>query len=883
MDAAPTDLQPFPLRRFINYGDYRCYYAYGNTPAEDFLENITEIETPTVLLLGCGDVRSCFYTLWKNFDPQHKRHFNGVHFVLNDCSAAVLARNILFLYLCLQMPSKKEDEKRWVASMWSIWYCHELLPEHELVLRDALTNLLRWSGNLQSWSEMTTNPLNKIVRFASTSTLHQIRYYWEAWYDRKTDPASVKALRTIRKAELMRKLKEGTDCVSNRIANTSLGHLGQTFSSRMLKAMKKEIESYLDSGNAFAESVLGLPAATEKPVINPTLFERSDGRYTLHYLSEPYNCFFQTVVFSPKKLMKMGTPRSVLNQLIVDDQKFESQLTLSNSVQQFAIWLSSTAAILAHASSHQDCPHVSFTFQCCDALEFCQFLRHNAHDFTTCTGFEPVFDLVHSSNLIDHLSPPNLVLSVVPLLRENGYLLTTTMLYKTVAHTAEAYLQACFGFESKLLPLICGIRCVGHEGQYASQVSPQPISCSFGNTRAATLSSKLLIWQRVSAQPLRLASLDSGSAVAIVRALISSISVATESFFVSSVGLRTTQFLNIGTVIQLLLCFVTQLASDVGITDYHFWEPLCATLRDSTDLKPFVVSLQTQALLHGMHLHLTVSRHNCPLCTKKLRSGAISQFSIAFEVPPFVKGTCTPSFVLFLHRASYICNMPQMLLLPSSGNDIHIIDCLAGSESEGKLKLDFFVPLSFAEDGYHITAAAFMLVMGMNIPTMVMQGKLADFRVPKVTYYFQQVQTKLAATESAFGKVIQHSGDGDRFESVVSLSDATVSALEKQNIDLRRITDSEIVVICGSQIIRIAYPYPIQYNSTSSKLSHRRKVVMLEVQRKVHQSFEEKPLFVANPDNKLSLPPVSICLQLCSTFCSMQFSEKDHYNMIIII
>ena len=864
MDVASTDLHPFPVSRYIYYGQFRYYYAYGNTPAEDFLENITEAKVPAVLLLGCGDMRSCFYTLWKNFDPQHKRPFSGIHFVLNDYSAAVLARNILFLYLCLQMPSRKDDLKKWVAALWSIWYCHELLPEHELVLKDALTNLLRWSNNHQSSSEITTSALSKIVHFASASTLHQIRYYWEAWYNGKIGPGSVQELRAMRK-DL--KMSRRTDSTSFEISSTSLGLLGEKFSLRMLEAMDKEIQSYFDSGNAFAESVLDLTTTTGETVINPTLFERSDGQYTLHYISEPYNNFFQTVVFSPKELKNMGTHKSLRNQLIVDDKAFETHLTLSNSVQQFWIVLSSAAAILAHASSHQT-PQMSFTFQCCDALEFCQFLQHSTHEFASYTGFKPMFDLVHSSNLIDHLSPPNLVLSVVPILKENGYLLSTSLVYKNVAHTAEGYLQVCFGFESQLLPLICGIRCVGHEGKYASSVSPQPTSCNIGSVCLTTLSSKLLIWQRVSTLPLKLASLGSDSAVAILRALSSSISVAMQSFFSCSVGLRTTLHLSTQTAIQLLQRFVAQLSSDVAFTDYCFWEPLCATLRDREVIKPFILSLQTQALLHGVHLHLTVTKHNCPLCMKKPVSDAISQFSITLEEVVFG----TPSFVVFLHRSSYI-DLQQVLL--SRGQDTHMIDCLAGSEIGGKLRLDFFAPQSFAEDSYQITACSFVLAQEVNIPTVVMHGKLADFKAPKITYQFQQLQSTLAAMESSFGKVIQHSGDGDQFESVVSLSDTTVSALEKQNLDIQRISDSEIKVSCGSHTIQISYPHPIYYNSTSIKLSRKKKMVTVQVPRKVHQYFEEMPLFVANPDNKLSLPPVSISYELSISFCGMQFTKKD--------
>ena len=59
--------KPFPVSRFTYYGDFRYYYAYGNTPAEDFLRNTTVLKEPNILLLGCGDMRSCFYTLWKNF------------------------------------------------------------------------------------------------------------------------------------------------------------------------------------------------------------------------------------------------------------------------------------------------------------------------------------------------------------------------------------------------------------------------------------------------------------------------------------------------------------------------------------------------------------------------------------------------------------------------------------------------------------------------------------------------------------------------------------------------------------------------------------------------------------------------------------------------
>ena len=61
---------PFPLPRYCYFEGFRAYYPFGNTPAEDLLENCANISHASVLCLGCGDLRSLFYTLWKNFD-QH--------------------------------------------------------------------------------------------------------------------------------------------------------------------------------------------------------------------------------------------------------------------------------------------------------------------------------------------------------------------------------------------------------------------------------------------------------------------------------------------------------------------------------------------------------------------------------------------------------------------------------------------------------------------------------------------------------------------------------------------------------------------------------------------------------------------------------------------
>ena len=158
---APT----FPLAQFCYFGFYRVYHPFGNIPAEDLLKNCADILQPSILVLGSGDLRSCFYTLRKNFDSSIStapKKFDGVLFTLNDCSAAILARNIVFLHLCLQLPDDHAEKKNWLCAMWAIWYCHELYPRHLNILDASLKTLLIFSESTERWCR-EDNPLNRPV------------------------------------------------------------------------------------------------------------------------------------------------------------------------------------------------------------------------------------------------------------------------------------------------------------------------------------------------------------------------------------------------------------------------------------------------------------------------------------------------------------------------------------------------------------------------------------------------------------------------------------------------------------------------------------------------------------------------------------------------
>ena len=84
-------LPAFPAARCIPYCYCdETYYPYGNSPMADFLcyydwkETGSEQVNPSILSLGCGDIRFCVATLVKYFYLGCSTKLEGIKFYLND-------------------------------------------------------------------------------------------------------------------------------------------------------------------------------------------------------------------------------------------------------------------------------------------------------------------------------------------------------------------------------------------------------------------------------------------------------------------------------------------------------------------------------------------------------------------------------------------------------------------------------------------------------------------------------------------------------------------------------------------------------------------------------------------------------------------------------
>ena len=853
MDSSNDNLELFPIPRYFDYGEFNFYYPYGNTPAEDFLENVSphSVKEPNILVLGCGDIRSCFYTLWKHFttslESAHgelcispSNAFSGVHFVLNDHSAAVLARNIIFLHLCLQKPAEASSEefKKWLCGFWAIWFSRSLLPAHEQMLSSSLRDLLKYATDMTSWASQE-NPLGSLVHFSSERTFSEICKIWRMW---STQSVDIKAVNERQARRLLIPTSENTD-LENMVGTT----MSLSLSQQQRQIMAHEIQHY--SENSFAEYVVSDGQYLPPKILakNLTMYATSGGKFVLHSLL-PFRCFHHAFQFSPSQLQLNCNGEALPGTLTIADGKFEQFPLLANSVQQFALWLSRASAILSSISQGKkniQC-HISFTFHCSDAIAFCNELQRSKSTLKV----KKAFDVIYTSNLIDPVYPPNLVLFAVPLLKPSSYLFTTTIKYKTLAHTTQEYLEGTFGIDNKMLPILFGIRCINYDGnQYKSAVSirPAPVEANAINPQFTPYYMKVLIWEKVS--PMIVSSIPPNSSLwcALYSSVSTILSLPPKDFNASSSQ----------TVVKMLQTFLSHVYADDS--DASFWDPLCSLLRSNENVKHLMTALQTHSMLSGLHLHLTITSKTCPVCNEIDLMEYVGQFCVSVKSP-------TQVGQIHLYARLYESEKPS--------SSYSTFDCLASHDDGSLLNLYFIAPLHLCESGYYVRIVSFGEGRPLSILTT---GPLQSFLDSAVTFSFSNIKIQNRLPSTSFGSVSSHYGNGDSFESVIQLSDIAYEAYTNfKKISPHQLSPALIKLSCGIHNFELSYPHPINFKTLTLQISRSRRTITIKVTRECHRYEDETaPVCLVNPDNALIFPQLQLNESVLRPLMGMQFIDSE--------
>ena len=862
MDHSPL-LPPQYGTRYVLQNDVRFNFPYGNIPARDLLEFVSwDQKKPLVLVLGCGDIRSILYTIWANLGKSFENSFETIQFTIHDESAAMLARDVLFLYLCIKLPKDELNRQKWLCAFWSIWFCYELLPEHEAVLIEALNALVEFSENWDS----PNNPFGSLIKFFDPKTLTDMKPFWSMWrYERVI--ASVKTMRSTRQKE-MDKLPRKTLCEAALGVFDLTDMMGANLNKDIIDQMRNDYKCYIKTGTTFAEELTKQPIGRTK--VNPTFFEKP-GILKTYFVQCPYRCFQQVHVTTVKKMVKADMHVSDWDkkQSNISDEAFEKQPLLANSFQQFTNWVCASADVL-----QSPIKKVTFNLVRMDPIPFSYLCRIKFH-------------IVYAFNLIDFLAPPSLVFAGIKLLHDGARFVCGSVISHDVAQTIHKFIHECFGFPSKFLPIICGIRCINHEGDdYASMISSEHICLGTADTdpRQCSMREKLIVWEKCTMSPsLIIRSLLDCPELCI--ALASCLKVCCSPLTSNVIGKTVLNNLCTDTACQILVDFAAKLNPDI-VSSPEFWEPLCSELKRYKAMDAYFMALQVHTLLNGLHIHLSVDKSTCPTCLNIPFCKYIGLFRV--NVPLKQVSDRHPLFSIFVTQ--------EKLRMPSgSSNDstafliafgqslykhsAHHIDCV-GNVVGNDLQVSCLVPLDFVEKDLSFSLNEFTrrqndkgeVYTWPNI--LITHGKIKDYVVRSPYVPKSHLSSHFVNPACSLGRVSKHVGNGDRFETTICLAENKPELLISK-LDVVSVSSTQVRTICSGYSYVIKYPYPVNFKNLILQRSKKSKTIVIRAQRRPHYYEEEGQLFHVNPEDHFTFPPVKMDISNKELFMRMQCMSKE--------
>ncbi|KAG2074776.1 hypothetical protein BDR04DRAFT_1171264 [Suillus decipiens] len=249
------------------------FYPIGNTSAVCLTQDLCPSEKAEVLLLGCGDPRHIFYTVYTNSTASQKLDFT--------CCDLEARNAILFTLLADEGAVQK------VPQIWNIFF-HFYLDKasHDLLISQC-RKLVELSSDLDSWNN---GPYGHFLRMCTEATLAELRHLWQLYVKTTTCSSSeAKAFKSAYAADVKAsKVKSDFVCTSSRAAGP--------LSMYALKMAGDHYNIYWETG--VCSAVAKRPQEALHP--NPTLaFSMVGDKFGVHYGTDPLSCFHLAEALAP--------------------------------------------------------------------------------------------------------------------------------------------------------------------------------------------------------------------------------------------------------------------------------------------------------------------------------------------------------------------------------------------------------------------------------------------------------------------------------------------------------------------------------------------------------------------------------------------------------
>ncbi|EPE32151.1 hypothetical protein GLAREA_07284 [Glarea lozoyensis ATCC 20868] len=428
------------------------FYPIGNTPAVNVVQdrfrpaNGATYDAPVkVLFLAYGDPRNLLFSLWyeRNTDEQTKWEFTCC-----DIDAAVLARNIILISLIIDEVS--------FTSTWNIFY-HLYIPDADIDLLHAQAEkLLLQSDSINRWM---SSVYGKAISFLDQDTLNRLRALWTKYA--ATAALNIDARKQF-EVTTRGKIKKMFDrSQENSMHVQGLRSVGPNWTGAV------ETISYCFSRFWETGVVAGnLPdlqelSSSQGGRVNPmfAISSSSTEEFAVHYGSEPLLGFHLATAFDGELSSKLE----------------HAEIVVQVAKSQFRDWCTALQTQVKLGA-------IEISIFWGDALRFCYELQANGdparNSITTARAYRSpwlsnrlcinrlkpyvAYDVIDTSNLIDHVGILNTLPAVAPLLsRKSTSVLFTDSLLK-VAEDPAAALPALLCSDVTMISLLLGLAPAGH-------------------------------------------------------------------------------------------------------------------------------------------------------------------------------------------------------------------------------------------------------------------------------------------------------------------------------------------------------------------------------------------------------------------------------------
>ncbi|TFK33596.1 hypothetical protein BDQ12DRAFT_766428 [Crucibulum laeve] len=371
------------------------FYAIGNTSAVSLTVDLSIDEPARMLLLGCGDPRNVLYTIFT--EPQNSHR--ALDFTCCDFDPAVLARNVLLFTMIADDLSS--------ATIWNIFFHFRLDKVSHSTLVEQCKKLIELSETPKKWN---ASPYASSLRMCTDYSLAELRRHWMLYVDMQGLPKSrLAAISDAFERQSKRNLKKYS---ANLSASRSLGPIW----FRGGNVVSESFRNFWKNGVTFVDG----KSITSATLLNPTFVYSLGGEgCSLHYGTDPLIPFHLAPLFA-------NTKGAVSTSEFVKAAKAEftdwclsyrkSYISSSPAIVRFFVGEATAVCRSLHMFHNAGTLKLGVPV----AQWKTQVIQLNKDEYTVSGGAPASFNVIHTSNLEDHIGLLNVLIASIPLLSQEA-------------------------------------------------------------------------------------------------------------------------------------------------------------------------------------------------------------------------------------------------------------------------------------------------------------------------------------------------------------------------------------------------------------------------------------------------------------------------------